>query len=305
MLEGLRSPNIHTPVNLSEFSSIIQHYPTSTYWAGGTYIMSRSDYYPSNTTNDEIIFLGSIEELHRFQRNDRIAEFGSMVSLYDLIYTGRSILPKILIENIQDIGGNIVTGRMTLGGSLCTRDFRSSLCGTLSLFDASCEVKYMKKKRMHSKWFPMMSIYDKSGKLNLPDKALISRIRVNLMERNYQRFIRKGDFFLDQENSVSIAITGNPEQDNFNDARIAITYPNKGFISNHDLDNIFSSARFPLDQDESKSIEDAILSAVSANFPSLSKLQKTRTRGIIKEIISDLNINALTTASFDEAKTNI
>ena len=71
------------------------------------------------------------------------------------------------------------------------------------------------------------------------------------------------------------------------------------------MDNIFSSARFPLDQDESKSIEDAILSAVSAIFPSLSKLQKTRTRGIIKEIISDLNINALTTASFDEAKTNI
>ena len=99
MLEGLRSPNIHTPLTLSEFSSIIQHYPTSSYWAGGTFIMSRNDYYPCNTANDEIIYLGSIEELHRFQRNDRVAEFGSMASLYDLIYTGRTILPKDTLHN--------------------------------------------------------------------------------------------------------------------------------------------------------------------------------------------------------------
>ena len=300
MLEGLRSPNIHTPLTLSEFSSIIQHYPTSSYWAGGTYIMSRKEYYPSNTSNDEIIFLGSIEELHRFQRNDRVAEFGSMVSLYDLIYTGRTILPKIIVDNIQSFGGNIVTSRITLGGTLAIDDFRSSLSGTLCLFDASCEVRYMRKKRMHSKWLPLISIYDKSGNLNLPEKALISRIRINLLNKSYQKFTVKGDFFLDKENSVSIAIIGNPEQDNFNDARLAITYPDKGFISNHDLNNIFSSARFPLDADESKSIEDAIMEFVSLTFPHLSSLQRVRTRGILKEIISDLNINALTFVSNDD-----
>ena len=148
MLEGLRSPNIHTPQNLSEFSSIIQHYPNSSFWAGGTYIMSRKFSYPSSATNEEIIYLGSIEELRRFQRNDRVAEFGSMVSLYELITTGKTILPKILVDTIQSFGGNIATGRITIGGSLATRDFRSSLPGTLNLFDASCEVRYMKKKRI-------------------------------------------------------------------------------------------------------------------------------------------------------------
>lgn len=305
MLEGLRSPNIHTPSNLSEYSSIIQHYPTSSLWAGGTYIMSRRDFYPSSTTNDEIIYLGTIEELHRFQRNDRIAEFGAMVNLYEVVSTGRTILPKILIKTIQSFGGNIVTGRITLGGSLCTTDFRSSLPGTLSLFDASCEVRYMKKKRMHSKWLPLTTIYDKGGKLNLPERALVSRIRINLYERNYQKFFQEGSFFQDQENAVSIAISGNPDQDNFNDARIAITYPNIGFIASHDLDNIFSSARFPLDQSESQSIEDAILEMGMATFPSISPLQKIRTRGIIKEIINDLNINALTAASLDEANTSL
>ena len=42
-----------------------------------------------------------------------------------------------------------------------------------------------------------------------------------------------------------------------------------------------------------------------ATFPSISPLQKIRTRGIIKEIINDLNINALTAASLDEANTSL
>ncbi len=293
MLEGLRSPNIHTPINIGEFSSIIQHYPTSSYWAGGTYIMSRKGFYPSSTTNDEIIYLGSIEELHRIQRNDRVAEFGSMVTLYELIATGRSILPKILIDNIQSIGGKIATSRISLGGSLATVDFRSSLAGTLSLFDSSCEVKFMKKKRMHSKWYPLLSIYDKTGRLSLPERALISRVRINLTQKNFQKFMSLGSFLYESKDAVAISIAGNPENDNFNDAKIAITYPNMGFIANHDLDNIFSSARFPLEQSESKSIEDAILEVCKQNF-SLSALQKLRTRAMIKEIISDLNIKALT-----------
>lgn len=305
MLEGLRSPNIHTPQNLSEFSSIIQHYPTSSFWAGGTYIMSRKFSYPSNATNEEIIYLGSIEELRRFQRNDRVAEFGSMVSLYELITTGKTILPKILVDTIQSFGGNIATGRITIGGSLATRDFRSSLPGTLNLFDASCEVRYMKKKRMHSKWFSLMQIYDKSGRLNLPANALISRIRINLAEKSFQKFLVRGEFFPHSDNAVSLAVTGNLDQDNFNDARLSLTYPDYGFISNHDLDNTLSSARFPLDQSESRSVEEAILEIASATFPHLSQLQKIRTRGLVREMLNELNINALTTTSIEDTSSNI
>ena len=75
-----------------------------------------------------------------------------------------------------------------------------------------------------------------------------------------------------------------------------------GFISSHDLNNIFSSARFPLDQDESRSFEDAIMEFIQATFSHLSPLQKVRTKGILKEIINDLNINALTFVSIDETK---
>ena len=104
MYEGLSSPNIHTPANLSEYASTILHYPSSTLWAGGTFIMTRPEAYPSRTMNAEIIYLGNIEELHRFQRNDRSAEFGAMVTLDGILSTGKAVLPRVLIDNIQTIG---------------------------------------------------------------------------------------------------------------------------------------------------------------------------------------------------------
>ena len=65
--------------------------------------MTRPSSYPSRTMNAEIIYLGDVEELHRFQRNDRFAEFGSMVTLDEILSTGKTVLPHVLIDNIQMI----------------------------------------------------------------------------------------------------------------------------------------------------------------------------------------------------------
>ena len=53
--EGLSSPNIHTPHNMAEFASIIMHYPEAELWAGGTFLMTRPDSYPSKKMGRENI----------------------------------------------------------------------------------------------------------------------------------------------------------------------------------------------------------------------------------------------------------
>lgn len=294
MYEGLRSPNIHTPKNLGEYSSIIQHYPLSTLWAGGTYIMSRKDSYPSKSTNNEIIYLGEVEDLHRFQRNDRLAEFGSMVTMDEILSAGKTILPKVLIDNIKALGGQIICSRITIGGSIATEDFRTSIPATLSILDTSCEVRFFRKKRMHAKWMPILHLFDKTGKLNLPQQALISKIRINLNQRSYQFFREEGSIMTDSGNAVALSFICNPEQDVVNDARFAVTYPNLGFLCSRDLDNLFTSVRFPLDRTESASFEEALIANIATTFAKASELQKARTRGMLREIVSDLNMRALT-----------
>ncbi len=294
MYEGLSSPNIHTPKNLGEYASIILHYPISSLWAGGTFIMSRPDSYPSRTMNAEIIYLGDIEELHRFQRNDRFAEFGAMVTLDEILSTGKTVLPHVLIENIQSIGSRLITRRATIGGTMSTKNFTTSFPGTLIALDATAEVKFIKKKRLHSRWMQITRILDKSGRITLPQQGMISRVRIAFSEKNCQYFKEVGSFMLDPENSVSTAFTATLDQDILINPKIAFTYPTHGVCYSRDIDSIFSSLRFPLDDNEVRTLESMIFTFVESSFQNISELQKTRTSGIVREIIDDLNEKTLT-----------
>ena len=294
MYEGLSSPNIHTPKNLSEYATVILHYPTSSLWAGGTFIMSRPDSYPSRKMNAEIIYLGDIEELHRFQRNDRFAEFGAMVTLDEILSTGKAVLPGALIENIQTIGSRLITRRATIGGTIATKDFTTSFPGTLIALDATAEVRFIKKKRLHSRWLQITRLLDKSGRIVLPPQGMISRVRIAFIEKNCQYFKEVGSFMLDPENSVAAAFTAMLDQDILINPKIAFTYPTHGVCYSRDIDNIFSSLRFPVYDEELNTLESMIFTFIESSFQNISPLQKTRTRGLLYEIIDALNEETLT-----------
>ena len=281
MYEGLSSPNIHTPKNLS-------------LWAGGTFIMSRPDSYPSRKMNAEIIYLGDIEELHRFQRNDRFAEFGAMVTLDEILSTGKAVLPGALIENIQTIGSRLITRRATIGGTIATKDFTTSFPGTLIALDATAEVRFIKKKRLHSRWLQITRLLDKSGRIVLPPQGMISRVRIAFIEKNCQYFKEVGSFMLDPENSVAVAFTAMLDQDILINPKIAFTYPTHGVCYSRDIDNIFSSLRFPVYDEELNTLESMIFTFIESSFQNISPLQKTRTRGLLYEIIDALNEETLT-----------
>ena len=294
MYEGLSSPNIHTPKNLSEYATVILHYPTSSLWAGGTFIMSRPDSYPSRKMNAEIIYLGDIEELHRFQRNDRFAEFGAMVTLDEILSTGKAVLPGALIENIQTIGSRLITRRATIGGTIATKDFTTSFPGTLIALDATAEIRFIKKKRLHSRWLQITRLLDKSGRIVLPSQGMISRVRIAFIEKNCQYFKEVGSFMLDPENSVAAAFTAMLDQDILINPKIAFTYPTHGVCYSRDIDNIFSSLRFPVYDEELNTLESMIFTFIESSFQDISPLQKTRTRGLLYEIIDALNEETLT-----------
>ena len=67
-----------------------------------------------------------------------------------------------------------------------------------------------------------------------------------------------------------------------------------GILYSRDIDNVFSSLRFPLDDEEYRSLEMIIFTFIDSSFQGLSNLQRVRTRGILREIIDDLNEKALT-----------
>ena len=215
MYAELRSPNIHEPLNMAEYNNTILSYRdvTPVLWAGGTEIMSRPDYYPSQRANVELISLDKVEELHHFLRNDRFAEFGAMVSINDIAQAGKLVLPRILLETINSTACRTVREKITIGGSLCTKSFKTNLASTLMILDAAVEIRYL-KKRMHSKWFQLSRIYDKNGKLEMPEGGLLSKVRIAIQQYDYQYFRSAGTPMSAKENAVALALVARFEQGN-------------------------------------------------------------------------------------------
>ena len=294
MYAELRSPNVHEPQNLAEYTNTIISYKDNItfLWAGGTYIMSQPNFYPSASANVEIISLQKIEELKHFQRNDRFAEFGSMVSLSKIQSVGALLLPKILINTLDSTATKLIRNRSTIGGCLCTPSFRTPIASTLMLLDANVEVRYL-KKRMHSKWFSISRIYDKNGSLALPPNALVSRIRIPIQQFDYQYFNCVGSPLSESNTSVSLAAVAKMEQSNISLGKLIITLPNKGFCQSRDIDNIFSSLQFPCDEGHISSFFSYIITYIKDNLGEISQLQEVRLKGMLLNMIDELNQKSL------------
>ena len=258
MYAELRSPNIHEPLNMAEYNNTILSYRdvTPVLWAGGTEIMSRPDYYPSQKANVELISLDKVEELHHFLRNDRFAEFGAMVSINDIAQAGKLVL------------------------------------STLMILDAAVEIRYL-KKRMHSKWFQLSRIYDKNGKLEMQEGGLLSKVRIAIQQYDYQYFRSAGSPMSDKENAVSLALVARFEQGNISYARIIFTLPDKGFCYSRDLDNLITSVQLPLGITRYSQVENYVVDYIKENLSGISALQEARIKGLFHDMFMDMNETVL------------
>jgi len=294
MFESLSSPNIHTPQNLAEYANTITHYPQSSLWAFGSSIMDSENFYPNLNANVEIIYLGLIDELYKFQRNDRAVEFGSMVNLNEMLTSGKSILPQVLIDTLKSIGSFSIRNRISLGGAIANKKFTSALIGTFYILDTQIELRYLKKKRLHNHFFPISKLVEKNGELILPDTSLISRIRISINSYNYQYFVTVDDPCLATSNAVSLAFICNLEQISTTNARLAITYPNKGFFSSRDTDMLINNLQLPIEPSAQTEIINKILNQIGAEFV-LNPIQLDRTTKLLSSLMNNLNYTIFTT----------
>ncbi len=293
MFESLSSPNIHTPQNLAEYANTITHYPQSSLWAFGSSIMDSADFYPNKSANVEIIYIGQIEELYKFQRNDRAVEFGAMVNLNEILSSGKSTLPPIFLDTLKSIACFSIRNRISLGGALANKRFVSSIIGTLVILDSQVELRYIKKKRLHNHFFPISKLTE-DGELILPPTSLISRVRIVINNYNYQYFRIIDNPMLEQTNSVSIAFICNIEQITINSARLAITYPDKGFIAGRELDGCFNNVQLPLEPEVVIETVNKVMLQVNATYQP-SMIQAERTRKLLLDMLNNMNYTVLTT----------
>ncbi|MGE4453683.1 MAG: FAD binding domain-containing protein [Sphaerochaeta sp.] len=293
MYEGIRSPVIHTPKTLSEFATIAYRYPQALIWAGGTYLMSLQDYYPSEV-KDGIIDLGELEELKRITRNDRFVEIGAMVTASQLLYAGKLVLPEILQKTLESQASQIVRRQTTIGGSLCVPSTRFGLSTTLATLDANAEIKYYQGGKVTTHWIPISKLYNKDGQLLLgPEKALLTRIRIGLEYGDFQRFIIVEDPIRNTDECVIVAFQAARTQNAISKVQFCTTFPNKAYHISKDLVSKLSGQTLPIHPERVNTLSYELVSELRKMHGVISELQLERARRIFESFLHELNSQSL------------
>jgi len=293
--EGIRSPVIHTPKTQNEFNTTILRYPNSQIWAGGTYIMSQKEYYPSDS-KDAIIDLGGMEEMKKITRNDRSVEIGSMVSASQLLYAGKLVLPEILLETLETLASQIVRRQITIGGSLCIPDVRLALSTTLAILDASAEFKFYQGGKVSTHWIPVARMYDKTGKLALGvENALMTRIRIGLDYGDYHSFMTVEDPIRNTDKCVIFAFQAKRTQNSLSKVQFCINFPTKAFHMSKDIESKLSSLTLPIHPERVNTISYELVAELKKQHSTITELQLERGRRMFESVLHGLNSKALQT----------
>ena len=294
MPEGLRSPTVFTPKTVSEAISIKLRNQSARYWAGGTYIMSRPDFYP-NPNQRDIISLSGIQDLSRIYHADRYLEAGAMVTIQQLLTMGSFIFSKELYNAISCIGSSVVRSQATIGGSLCTSDMRFTMSCLLATLNAQAEIRLISRSAP-SRWIPVAKLYDRKGNYLYADNSLLTRIRIPTDNTTQSTFISRtlDSPMLNPDESVLFGLQYSINQGNMTSPSLCIALPGSCFYMSQDFDNLLSSISFPISRDKAQRISRRLASELKASVrPNTGQLQIERAVRLLESVLGDINMNYL------------
>ena len=293
MYEGIRSPAVHMPKTLNDLISASSRFPNATFWAGGTFIMSRNNYYPTRKSKD-IISLNEIPELKRINRTDRYLEMGCMVTFEQMLTVGKQVLPGLLQMTLEQTATMIIRRQMTLGGAICTPGVRIALSGTLAALQAEVEIKTSLGTKTETQWIEIERIYNKQGVLQLKKNDLVTRIRVGFERETFSSFLIAGNPMINPEETVMLSFACSYNQSVISRFRMCLTFPTILFLIPLEIDLMMHGTTLPLTSQQIKRVVQSIMEEVQViATDAVLPIQLERARRFTESTLHELNAQSL------------
>lgn len=294
MPEGLRSPTVFTPKTISEAITNKLKNSNARFWAGGTYLMSRPNFYP-NPEQRDIISLSGIQDLSRIYHADRYLEAGAMVTIQQLLTMGSFMFSRELYNAVNSIGSSVIRNQSTIGGSLCAADMRFTLSCVMAALNAQAEIR-MISKTSPSRWVPVSKLYDRKGNFLFEDTALLTKIRIPSDAVTQNIFISRtlDSPMLNPSEAVILGLQYSVNQGSLMTPNLCITLPNSCFYMSQDFDNLLSTISFPITRETiikaSKRLASDLKLSVRQNA---NTLQIERAVRLLEAVLNEINTNYL------------
>ncbi len=240
--------------------------PDAMVFAGGTDIVPRA-YRGSGRSlalPRRVLYLGNVQELVRVSRAPRHLDIGAGMSLSRLLTIGRHVLPRVLHEALSLVGNPTVRNLATLGGNICSACGGDSRAALLAL-DAQVEVRSVSGSR----WLAIDELIPSSPAAPGPGRAetgagepqgerqavayrpvlqpgeLLTRVRVPLEERDFERFRKVGAASALSPGALTFAGTARVAKGTLESLHLALAGSEFPLWRSRELESRLEGGRFP------------------------------------------------------------
>lgn len=191
-----------------------------------------------NALPEQTISVRHIPELKNIEKHERYINFGSAVTLSDILDVDRDStkIPKIFSDAIKTVANSNIRNIATLGGNICARmnNVKYTLYSPLLALDAQLEFMCPKdtirkrgsnfwdkfRRKKYTKIIPIANFENIDNDLK---GYVLTRIKVPINEWDFSIFKRIGTDHRIDETSASFSFLISKERDKITDARIALS----------------------------------------------------------------------------------
>lgn len=196
---------------------------------------------------ENILVLNTIPQLHHIHKTDRYIDFGSSVTLDEILSLGRKHIPAVLYDALEKAANVAIRSVATIGGNLALKNpFVASYIPLIAL-DAQCEI--CTEKEIF--WMPVSKYIseDNNSELN----SVITRIRIKDDDWSYYRYkkIKNGQYM----DEIPIFLFLTKIQKNFL-FDVRLLFADKNLIREKEFDNLLIGRTLPLPKEDIEYILD-------------------------------------------------
>ncbi len=184
--------------------------------------------------SDKAVSIRTISELRSIEKHERSIDFGSCLTLTEILELGRTNMPAVLYDAIKSIGTFPLRNMATLGGNICSKGIKHSLWAPLLALDARLEFK----SSSETKIIPMGNFKE------VPKGFVLTKVKVPVDDWEVQIFRRTGPSNSLTNQSAGFAFLVDTQKDII--ANVRITFAGSVIFRSRDLENTIIGTRLPL-----------------------------------------------------------
>lgn len=180
------------------------------------------------------IAVRNIPELRLIEKRERRFVFGSAVTLSEILNLGEKNIPKVLYQAISTIANSNIRNIATIGGNICTRDFRHTLFSPLLAMDAKLTFRH---QTVHL-----------SKITEIPETAILTDIKIPVSEWTFEVFERFGPSHEISDDSGNFTFLANIESDQISNIKIA--FASRFLLWDRDIESKLIGLTVPIGKDK-------------------------------------------------------